>query len=213
MICNLKDCPQSGGDLCGNFVYQKLSEPTDMIPLLNCVRHTNGVVSRLVNSWELYTHLACKGLQVPALYMMDGHAPSYTNPLLGGKFKDVHMHWTRARVHPLLIDYNEVFGTTDYSMNNVQAVNQLFLREEADMWLTWMNRIYPEENTKMYQVKYPVSTDVKYVPLGCITKEGGAFFAFDVRWTHDWLVTYWCITKDCELLQPTDSDEDTVQKV
>ena len=213
MECNLVDCPQGGGDLCGNYVYKKLTDPNDQIPLLNCVRHDNNTVTRLVNSWELYTHTACKGLQVPALYMMDGHAPTYTNPMLGGKFKDVHMHWTRRRTHPLLVDYNQIFKSMDYSFRNVQAINELFLKEEADIWLAWMNKIYPEENTKMYQVEYPVPLGVDYIPMCGIPGKGGSFLVFDVRWTYDWIVSYWCNIEKCELLQSTDPDETTVQKV
>jgi len=210
MECDDKDCLDRGTRKCGDHVYQKLQDEANRIPLLNCVRQSNATVTRIVNSWELYTYEGCRGLQVPALYMMDGHAPTYTNPKLGGKFKDVHMHWTRLRTHPLLIDYNQIFGSMDYSFRNVQAVNELFLKEEADIWLSWMNKIYPEENTKMYQIQYPVPLNVDYIPMCCVHSKGGSFIAFDVRWTQDWIVSYWCNIEECELLEPMVWDEKKV---
>jgi len=171
----------------------------DNIPLLACVRQTNGTVTRLVNSYDLAIFDACKKYPVFPLYTLHGLAPTYFSDHLGGKFANVKMHWTRGRTHPLQLNYNEVFGGKEYTTRNVQAVNQLFLKEEAEIFKTWIDGIYPEENTQIYEISYPLDTDIDYVPAGWAIKEtGGAFICFDYRWRWDWIITYWVDVRECE---------------
>jgi len=188
-----------GASECGDAVYEKLLNMEKELPMIRCVRHPNGTVARLVNSYELQIFKACEGFPVFPLYMVTGLAPTYYSPHLGGKFANVKMNWIRNRTHPLLIDYSIVFGEEPYSLRNVQAVNQLFLAEEAHIFKTWIDAIYPEENTTVYEMSYPITTDIDFIPESWYVKnEGGVFLCFEPRWRWDWIITYWVDVRECE---------------
>lgn len=155
---------------------------------------------REVRSYALTVGKNAELYPVFPLYTMTGLAPTYWSWQLGGKYKNVVMSWFRNRVHPLRINYNKVFGGRSYSADNVQAVNQLFLGEEAYIFKRWMDIIYPEENTMIYQVSFPITTDPLPLPTGVCEDKIGSFLCFDGRWTHDWVIAYWVDVNECEFL-------------
>ena len=174
----------------------------ETIPLLaNCILAAEHFPARIVASYELETGEKCKDYLMYPLFTIHGLAPTYYSPSLGGKYANVKMHWFRGRTHPLRINYNEVFGREKYKLESVQAVNQMFLAEEAQIFKVWMDAIYPEEETTIYRVVYPIERELPMIPIGQYAKgEGGSFTSFDYRWTHDWIIRYWVDVTKCDLV-------------
>ena len=155
---------------------------------------------RMIRSYELIVGKRAEVFPVFPLYGMRGLAPTYWSNQLGGKYKNVTMNWFRDRLHPLRINYNGVFEREDYDLASVAAVNQLFLGEEAYIFKAWMDNIYPEENTAIYPVKYPIKENLAPPPSGVWEKGKGSFHCFDGRWTYDWVISYWVDVTECEFV-------------
>lgn len=155
---------------------------------------------RVIRSYALTVGKKAEVYPVFPLYVMRGLAPTYWNGQLGGKYKNVTMNWFRDRLHPLRINYTKVFGQENYDFDNVLAVNQLFLGEEAYLFKVWMDDIYPEENTAIYPVMYPITENPGSPPHGVWEDKKGSFHCFDGRWTYDWLISYWVDVSECEFV-------------
>ena len=141
---------------------------------------------------------SCRKLAKPQLYRVEGTAPKYRNDAyLGGQFANVRMHWFMERNRMMSINYPEILGRDDYNVSEIEAVNELFLLGEAALWKEWMDSVYPEENTELIPVEYPMDRPVPYGTLPIIHGVSGPFYCHDLRWIYDLDVRYWVDVTDC----------------
>ena len=158
------------------------------------------IAAKIVSIAPLPLLNRCGRWGTPQLYRVRGVAPAYRNDgHLGGQYADVVMKWYMERRRTLFVNYDEIFGREDYDLVEVDALNECFLLEEAELWTNWINSVYPEENTKIFPLEYPVkkieSFERPIYPL-----KSGSFHCFDARWYFDLQVKYWVDITECKKL-------------
>lgn len=134
-----------------------------------------------------------KWKNLPDLYRVRGVAPTYTNPLLGGVFENLTMNWWVFRRHMMAVDYETILGKEfDYYENRTElvAINQLFLLREAEMFKEWIDNIYPEENTEIIKVEYPIVDPSPYIAYWNKDLNVGSFWSIPHDWLYDLAVCY-----------------------
>lgn len=95
------------------------------------------------------------------LYSVTGLAPIYTFPHTRQSWGNVFMTWWVLRPVPFRVNYEHIFGE-EYTEQNMTAVNQLWLLEEAELYKKWIDGIYPEEETKITKLEYPYKPHESY---------------------------------------------------
>ncbi|KKL60158.1 hypothetical protein LCGC14_2208110 [marine sediment metagenome] len=138
--------------------------------------------------------------QIVDLYKVEGVAPTYTFPHdIDGKrqcWGQVKLHWWPTRKIPYRINYNKVFGTQDYTMDELCAVNQLWILEEAEIYKKWIDGIYPEENTVITKVEYPAKGLKSYPTDWDINNGEGSLWSAHAFWHFSWQVCYYIDTRN-----------------
>lgn len=131
----------------------------------------------------------------PQLYKVWGMAPTYTFPKDGTKYYNLKMNWWILRNHPFVANYTEILGQSDYTVEQVMYVNRFFLKHEAEAWKEWLDKIYPEENTQMEIINYPM--EYKPFEINAFTSEigYGSNVCFEGRWFYDFQICYYIDTR------------------
>lgn len=133
--------------------------------------------------------------QLVDLYKVEGIAPTYTFPKEKRQcWGKVHLHWWPTKSLPYRINYGKVFGREDFTMDEIAAVNQLWMLEEAEIYKKWIDKIYPEEETKIIKVEYP-ATDLKSFPTTFDNENGvGSLWSAHKFWHYAFQVCYYIDT-------------------
>lgn len=136
--------------------------------------------------------------QIVDLYRVEGIASTYTFPHeVNGKIQcwgKVHLHWWPSRYMPLRINYEKVFGGTEYTVDEMCAVNQLWILDEAEIYKRWIDDIYPEEETKIIKMEFPLKGLESYpTDWNTETMEGSLWSAHPF-WHYSWQVCYYIDT-------------------
>jgi hypothetical protein len=135
--------------------------------------------------------------QVIDLYRVEGIAPTYTFP--HGKrqcWGKVHLHWWPVRAIPFRVNYGTILGKEGFTMDEVAAVNQMWVLGEAELYKRWIDDIYPEENTKIIKVEYP-ATDLKSFPIDWDAENcEGSLWSAHAFWHYAFRVCYYIDTKN-----------------
>ena len=143
---------------------------------------------------DLYTR---KGV-TPDLFMVRGVAPTYTNKLIGGVFYDLTMNWWVYRRNAFKIDYGALIGDP-FSFLDLVAVNQFFLKEEAEIFKNWIDGVYPEEKTEMIRVDFPIGHREPYPFSWNKKKKQGSFWSNPADWNYDLAVCYYIDTNNVKV--------------
>jgi len=77
------------------------------------------------------------------------------------------------------------------SYEDMIGISQLFLLREAEMFKEWIDEVFPEENTEMVKVEYPL-TDIVTYPFDYNEEEKhGSFWSNHIDWLYDLAVCYY----------------------
>ncbi|MHA2086422.1 MAG: hypothetical protein ACXABD_21975 [Candidatus Thorarchaeota archaeon] len=139
---------------------------------------------------------------LPELYRVKGVAPTYTNHLIGGVFENLTMNWWVFRRKIMPLDYETVLGRKyDYEEDRgaLIAANQLFLLREAEMFKEWIDEVYPEENTEIIKVDYPITDVIPYIAYWNVDAKAGSFWSQPHDWLYDLAVCYYIDTNNVKV--------------
>jgi hypothetical protein len=132
------------------------------------------------------------------LYRVRGIAPTYTNKSIGGVFENLTMNWWVYRRRAFAIDYSTAFTGT-YEYKHIKALSQLFLLDEAEMFKRWIDAIYPEENTEILQVGFPIEPFEPYPYDYDEEKKQGSFWSNPPDYDFDLAVCYYIDTNNVKV--------------
>lgn len=137
------------------------------------------------------------------LYQVTGVAPTYTFPhndeVCGRQtWSNVFMTWWVIRSMPFRVNYGHIFGNDEFSEEDMLAVNQMWLLEEAELYKKWIDNLYPEEETKITKIEYPYKPHNAYR----INFDGvkGSLWSAHPFWHYAWRVCYYIDTTNCKKL-------------
>jgi hypothetical protein len=133
----------------------------------------------------------------PGLYRVWGLAPSYTNGLIGGTFHGLKMNWWVYRTLAMRIDYSDVLGqdNNSFAVKDLMAVNQCFLLEEAELFKGWIDKVFPEEKTRIEKIEKPIK-NIEMYPLDWNEEEKrGSYWSAHTDWNYDLKICYYIDVK------------------
>jgi len=135
--------------------------------------------------------------QLIDLYRVTGVAPTYTFPQGRQTWGNVTMNWWPLREMPFRVNYEHILGKR-YTEDDMLAVNQLWLLEEAEIYKKWIDGIYPEEETVITKVVYPAKDLVSHRMDFDGVK--GSLWSAHPFWHYAFRVCYYINTTNCKKL-------------